>query len=93
MAVDLDKPIKRDHTANVKNHGIRRLAPTSVYFNGIPSSIYRNKIFNQIENILLYLEQFLLNILYDIMTLVYQYHGSYYTILNGTVHEKKKISQ
>ena len=37
MAVDLDKPIKRDHTANVKNHGIRRLAPTSVYFNGIPS--------------------------------------------------------
>ena len=37
MAVDLDEPIKRDHTANVKNHGIRRLAPTSVYFNGIPS--------------------------------------------------------
>ena len=40
MAVDLDKPIKRDHTANVKNHGIRRLAPTSVYFNGIPSTQY-----------------------------------------------------
>ena len=37
MAVDLDKPIKRDHTANVKNHRIRRLAPTSVPFNGIPS--------------------------------------------------------
>ena len=38
MAVDLDKPIKRDHTANVKNHGIRRLAATSVSFNGIPST-------------------------------------------------------
>ena len=37
MAVDLDKPIKRDHTANVKNHGIRRLAATSLSFNGIPS--------------------------------------------------------
>ena len=37
MAVDLDEPIKRDHTANVKNHRIRRLAPTSVLFNGIPS--------------------------------------------------------
>ena len=36
MAVDFDEPIKRDHTANVKNHKIRRLAPTSVLFNGIP---------------------------------------------------------
>ena len=40
MAVDLDEPIKRDHTANVKNHRIRRLTPTSVVFNGIPSTIY-----------------------------------------------------
>ena len=37
MAVDLDEPIKRDHTANVKNDRIRRLAATSVSFNGIPS--------------------------------------------------------
>ena len=35
--MDLDELIKRDHTANVKNHGIRRLAATSVPFNGIPS--------------------------------------------------------
>ena len=40
MDVDLDEPIKRDHTANVKNRGIRRLAAsaTSVSFNGIPST-------------------------------------------------------
>ena len=51
MAVDLDEPIKRDHTANVKNHRIRRLAPTSVPFNGIPciskgrkTNIHKNKM-------------------------------------------------
>ena len=42
MAADLDELIKRDHTANVKNHRIRRLAPTSVPFNGIPSSKTEN---------------------------------------------------
>ena len=39
MAVDLEELIKRDHTANVKNHRIQRLAPTIVLFNGIPCSI------------------------------------------------------
>ena len=38
MDVHLDELIKRDHTANVKNNGKRRLAPTSVPFNGIPST-------------------------------------------------------
>ena len=35
MDVDLDEFIKRAHTPNLKNHGIRRLGPTNVPFNGI----------------------------------------------------------
>ena len=37
MDVDLDKLIKRANSPNVKNHGIRRLNPANVPFNGIPS--------------------------------------------------------
>ena len=37
MDVDLDELIKRAHTPNFKNHGKRRLGPTNVPFNGIPS--------------------------------------------------------
>ena len=37
MDFDLDELIKRAHTPNLKNHGIRRLGPTNdVPFNGIP---------------------------------------------------------
>ena len=39
MDVDLDELIKRANTHNVKNHGIRRLGPTNVPFNGIPSTV------------------------------------------------------
>ena len=38
MDVDLDELIKRTSAPNVKNHGIRRLGPTNVPFNGIPSN-------------------------------------------------------
>ena len=46
MDVDLDKLNKRANTPNVKNHGIQRLTPTNVSYNGIPSRTFIFKVFN-----------------------------------------------
>ena len=56
MDVDLDELMKRANRPNVKNHGIRRLGPTNVPFNGIPSispkvvlfELILNKVYEQI---------------------------------------------